>query len=231
MKYEAVIFDLGGTLTKSSSWSDYTNAAREVAAILSAPVEDFIRLWFAEASGLATGIFPSYQDYITHVCRQLGVPVPDNQIDTAAGIPLNVTKQMLMAPRDRAIEVLTYLKTNGYKTGLISDCAADVPEIWHDTPFAPFIDLAIFSASVGVRKPDPHIYRLAIEQLAVEPEHCLYIGDGNSQELTGAAAVGMHPILIRDPDEDNSNAYRFENEANEWDGPKITSLSEVLTLL
>jgi len=93
------------------------------------------------------------------------------------------------------------------------------------------IDVAIFSCVAGMKKPDPRIYRLATTQLAVEPENCLYIGDGSSKELTGAAEVGMHPVLIRDPDEDSSEVHRVDAEAEEWDGPVIASLSETLTLL
>jgi len=91
--------------------------------------------------------------------------------------------------------------------------------------------VAVLSSSAGVKKPDPRIYQLAVEQLAVEPKDCLYIGDGDSQELTGAAQVGMHPVLIRVPDEDSTDVYRVDAEAEDWDGPVISSLKEVLPLL
>ena len=91
------------------------------------------------------------------------------------------------------------------------------------------MDATVFSCLAGVRKPDPRIYLLATEQLAVRPEECLYIGDGSSHELTGAASVGMHPVLIRVPYEDTPDAVRINEE--EWDGPRVSSLTEVLTLL
>jgi phosphoglycolate phosphatase-like HAD superfamily hydrolase len=46
MKYKATIFDLGGTLVRSASWSDYAEAVRKMATMLNASAEDFVKLWF-----------------------------------------------------------------------------------------------------------------------------------------------------------------------------------------
>ena len=184
-----------------------------------------MKLWFEQSSGLGTGTM-NYQDLIRQVCKQLGVNVHDNQINTAASIPVNVTKQKMMMPREGAIEVLGYLKSKGYKTGLISDCADDAPVIWNDTPFAPLIDVTVFSCSVGMNKADPRIFQLAVEELAVKPENCLYIADGFRQELANASKLGIQAIRICIPEEIEENPLR-----EEWDGPVITSLHEVLNQL
>ncbi len=52
------------------------------------------------------------------------------------------------------------------------------------------------------------------------------IGDGGSEELTGAARVGMHPVLVRVPDRHLSEG----SEADGWQGSTIASLGEVLSL-
>ncbi len=226
MKYEAVIFDLGGTLTYGHAWSDYVDAAREIAAVISAPVDDFVRIWFEQSAGLGTGIYPSYQDFIKHICRQLPLNVPDNLVNHATNISLSVTKRHITVPRDGAIEVLSYLKTNGYKVGLISDCGPDVPALWNDTPFAALIDVAVFSCSVGMNKADLRIFQIAIDRLAVKPESCLYIADGMRQELTNAAKLGMHSVQILVTDEIDDSPIR-----EEWHGPVISSLTEVLNLI
>jgi len=70
-----------------------------------------------------------------------------------------------------------------------------------------------------------------MEQLAVEPDKCLYVGDGSSQELTGAAQVGMHPVLISIPSLDITDVHRIDTEAEEWDGPTISSLKDILSLV
>jgi putative hydrolase of the HAD superfamily len=91
-------------------------------------------------------------------------------------------------------------------------------------------DVAVFSSSVAMMKPDPRIYLLAAERLGVQPEDCLYVGDGASQELPGAARVGMNPVLLCIPEDEHINGvYQIDTEG--WDGPMVSSLGEVLELL
>ncbi len=230
MKYKAVIFDLFGTLIDNFSVREHESVLRQMASAVSAPSDGFVQLWLKTFNERATGVFQSPEANIDYTCKKLGVYAEDAQVKLAARIRFDFTARS-MTPRPDAVEVLSHLKSNGYKTGLISDCSAEVPAIWQDTPFAPLFDVTIFSCKVGVKKPSPRIYQLAIEQLGVEPHGCLYIGDGSSQELTGAAAVGMHPILIRDPDEDSAEVHRVDAEAEKWGGPVIPSLKEALTLV
>lgn len=93
------------------------------------------------------------------------------------------------------------------KIGLISDCSCEIPLHWGSTPFAPLIDCPIFSCSVGLKKPDPQIYSLACEHLAIQPHECLYVGDGSSREFTGAAQSGMYPVCVQATFLNNSDVY------------------------
>ncbi|MFC2011867.1 HAD family hydrolase [Chloroflexota bacterium] len=115
------------------------------------------------------------------------------------------------------------------KLGLISNCSPETPVIWEDTSFPPLFNVTVFSSSAGVKKPDPRIYQLAVERLVVNPESCLYIGDGDSNELTGALSAGMHPVMIRIADEDSAQPHVSIKQ--EWDGPVISSLKEILALI
>jgi len=228
MKYRAVIFDLFGTLVPNMSLSEHRAVLTRMAHVLSAPPDDFAQLWFDTFNERSTGIFRSPDDNVEYICRTLGVSVNETQVKLATRIRFDYAVQS-MIPRPDAIETLSHLKFEGCKTGLISDCSAEVPAIWKDTPFVELINVAIFSCSVGVKKPDPRIYHLAMEKMVVEPEKCLYIGDGSSQELTGAAQVGMYPVLLCSPDESSSDAHWIDRE--EWEGPSISSLRDVLTLV
>ena len=225
MKYEAVIFDLGGTLVHNSYWSEGDNALRRMASVLAVPPDDFIILWHAAFDARMKGVFKNYQACIGHICQQLGVRAQDNQIESAARIRSDYTKREITTTQEGAIEVLSYLKLNGYKTGLISDCSAETPTTWKSTPLAPLINVAVFSCEVGLKKPDPRIYQIAIEKLAISPEKCIYIADGIGQELLSASQLGMYAIQIRVSGE-YDDPYR-----EEWDGPVISSLREVLTLI
>ena len=77
-------------------------------------------------------------------------------------------------------------------------------------------------------KPDPRIYQLTAERLEVRPEECLFVGDGGSQELSGALSVGMHPVLIRH-DANSTEPHLMNRE--QWEGPVISSLAAILTVL
>ena len=228
MKYTAVIFDLFGTLVENLSYQEYQDVLQQMASVLSAPPDKFIRLWFDMGNQRITGVFPSTVACIEHMCRKLEVPLEDTKTKLAAQIRFGFTARA-MTPRLDAIEVLSHLKSEGYKTALVSGCSSEVPRIWKDTPFAPLIDVAVFSCSAGMNKPDPRIYRLATGQLDVEPYECLYVGDGANQELTGASRLGMHPVLIRASDDYYPPVDWTDRE--QWDGPAISSLKEILTLL
>ena len=226
MKYQAVIFDLFGTLVPNLALVENESTLRRMASVLSVSPDDFARLWTDTYDARMNGVFHGYQATIEYICQQIGGTLADSQIELAAQIRFDVTKREITSPRADAIEVLSYLKSKGYKTGLISNCSADAIAVWKDAPLAPFIDVVVFSCSVGLMKPDPRIYQLAVEQLVVKPENCLYIADGIGQELKGASQVGMHPVLIRVHDEDSDDPYR-----EEWHGPTISSLKDVLTLV
>jgi len=230
MKYKAIIFDLFGTLIKSFSFQEYEAVLKQMASVLSAPSESFVRLWSDTFNERITGVFKTPDDNVEYICQKLGIPVEDSQVSLAAHIRFEFTAQT-MTPMPESVATLSHLKSKGYKIGLITDCSAEIPTIWQDTPFAPLFDVTVFSCVVGMKKPDPRIYYLATERLMVELQSCLYIGDGGSKELTGAATVGMHPVLIRFPDENNEGIYRVNAETEAWNGPAISSLREVLTLV
>ena len=132
----------------------------------------------------------------------------------------------LLAPRPGAVETLEQLRAGGRRVGLITVCSEDVPDVWDETPFADLFDATVFSCSVGMRKPDPRIYRLACEELGVEPDETMFVGDGANDELAGAQRVGLQPVLIHRPGEEPP-----WDEVRDWQGPRITAIPEVLSLL
>lgn len=226
MKIEAVIFDLFGTLVNSFTMTEYKAVLKEMSSALDVRAEVFTEYWSKTFIPRAIGEFKSVQENIIHICDKLDVRRDESIIRKASEIREEYTKRTLI-PKPGALEILETVRKLGYKTGLISDCSCEVPQNWDETPFAPLFDVVTFSCVAGIKKPNIGIYRLACKKLFVSPSHCLYVGDGSSNELSGAFSAGMYPVWIQDPDE--PDAYRVDKEL--WGGEKINRLMEVATIL
>ena len=132
-----------------------------------------------------------------------------------------------IVPRPDVIESLEKLHKLGLKIGVITDCASSLEELWDGLTFSHLIDVPVFSSAVGIKKPAPEIYQIALDRLGLQANECLYIGDGGSFELTGAQNVGMTAIRI----DGNKNPDVVQYELQDWQGTTITAISQVLSHL
>jgi putative hydrolase of the HAD superfamily len=222
MQYKAIIFDLFGTIVNNPSVSEYNDLISKISSILSLPLENFSQMWHKTSKQRAIGIFKTIEDCLVYICNTLKIKVESDEIKECVQLRLELMKKD-MIPKAGAIVVISKLRKNDFKIGLISNCSADVPLLWKDTPFYPLFDTTIFSSSVGLKKPDSKIYILMCELLKVKPQNCLYIGDGDSNELDGASQVGMHAIRIRDP----NDVDPFLLTEIRWNGDEISSLKDI----
>ncbi len=227
MRFKAVIFDLFGTLVDNFTYQEHRDVLSEMADALSIPSQDFIQLWIETFRERVTGAFATPESNILYICDKVGVSPEDGQIKRAIEIRREFTRDSL-TPRSDARDTIHRLKEMGLKIGLVSDCTYEVPTLWDQSAFSDLIDVPVFSCSAGIKKPDPRIYKMALDGLSVNAEECLYIGDGSSHELTGAKRMGMHPVLIQVPYEDET-AYKVDPE--EWKGTRIGALREILELV
>ena len=229
IEIQAVVFDFFGTLVPNFTVSGHKDVLRQMARATGAPVEQFVEGWLATFNQRATGAFPTTRSNIEAVCRALDVS-PENQQYEAAGQLRYDFEQRQVAPRPTAISTLRALKSLGLKTCLVSDCSPELPQLWPETPFAPLFDSAVFSCCIGIRKPNREIYLEACRRLRVQPSECLFVGDGGSRELSGAAEAGMSAVLLAAPEEqDNLDTHRIDEE--NWKGPRISDLKELLAII
>lgn len=226
---KAVIFDFFGTLVPVLSLTGHKTVLRGMAERIGAPAEDFVQQWLATFSARVTGRYPSVRANIAAICETLSVPLDPTFCEKAVALRYAYVRRSVV-PRPSAIPTLQSLKAQGLKIGLITDCSCELPEIWKETAFAAWFDATIFSSVVGIKKPNAAIYRLAAERLGVSCADCVYVGDGGSNELTGAKAVGMRPVLLLVSEEQGSqDTHRMDGQA--WDGPCVTELSELCSLI
>ncbi|MFW9941491.1 MAG: HAD family hydrolase [Candidatus Thorarchaeota archaeon] len=230
MKYKAIIFDLFGTLVDNISVQEYNRFITDIASVLELPEEDFSKFWRDTRYERGIGLFKTTEEIIRYIYNELKAPASEENIRKCDKIRLEITRKGL-APKSGAIDILKSLRGLGYMIGLISNCSANVPLLWKNTEFSRLFDVTIFSASVGLIKPDAQIYNLACEQLGVEPNECLFIGDGGGNELSGASQLGMDAVMFRDPNE--MDPYRPVDVKwdVDWNGLKIEDFSEIMDLL
>ena len=230
MKYDAVIFDLFGTLVDNFDSRDYRAVLAEMAGTVGAEAEPFRRGWTDRLmqERRFKGELAMPADTIRLVCAQSDLSPPPAAVRRAEEIRLDFTRRAV-TPRPDAVDTLTRLRRAGLKLALLSNCAGDVPHFWAQTPLAGLFDAVLLSCREGMVKPEPAFYALACERLDVPAERCLYVGDGDSNELTGAVRAGMTAVLLCAPHE--RDLVMARPQARDWPGPVIERPSDVLRLV
>ena len=228
IKYRAVVFDLWGTLVDELTYPEanrlvYRQKVDETADLLGLDRDAFADAWAAGAEERVVGAF-STEGALLHICRELGVEPDASRVRAGVDVRYEYVRGAL-SPRPGTVGTLSTLRALGYRVGLISNCSEEVSVLWDSTPFAPLMDTAVLSYDARLAKPDPRIYEMVVEGLGVAAEECLYVGDGTSNELSGASKAGMTAVLMRAP-YDQADGAR-EN----WQGERISEIPEVLGLL
>jgi len=224
----AVVFDLFGTLVREFHHEEWDRWFRATAEALGADEAAFRAAWRATSVERQTGGLGDIEGNLRAICAGIGARPSGEAMVRALEVRRRFYDEA-WEPMPGAEETLRAVRGRGLRTALVSMCAPDTPPRWRASALARWIDVEVFSCEVGLRKPDPAIYRLACERLEVPPPACLYVGDGSYGELTGARAVGMRVVRLRDPAEREGEFYRPEEEP--WQGPTIGALPELIPLL
>jgi len=96
------------------------------------------------------------------------------------------------------VETLGQLKRQGYRMSIVSNSDGTVERELHNRGMRGYFERVYDSEVVGVRKPDPGIYELALTDLDLRPEEALFVGDMFHIDIWGANRVGI-PGLHLDP--------------------------------
>ena len=224
MRFRAVVFDLFGTLVSEFPVADWDAHLVEMGRILGVDPVRLRAVWEQTAIERQTGRLGDIHQNVREIARRLGVAPGDDEIRRALAVRWKLYARYFR-PLPGALEAVRAVRERGRRTALVSMCAPDAPEMWHRSPFAGLMDAEVFSCEAGLRKPDPAIYRLAVQRLGVAPSSCLYVGDGSYGELRGATEAGMTAVLVRDPAEAEGTSLRPGYE--EWSGATMRSIAEL----
>jgi putative hydrolase of the HAD superfamily len=96
-------------------------------------------------------------------------------------------------------DAVRQIRDAGFKTALLTNISREGEAIFTKLfPVDELFDVVVDSSKVGMRKPDPEIYRLTCTLLGVAPERCLFIDDLLCN-VEAAATLGMQTIQCLDP--------------------------------
>jgi putative hydrolase of the HAD superfamily len=218
--YRAVIFDFFGTLTSAVSRGP---AHASIARRLGCEPDAFTRALDATFVERSTGGYGNAAQALSAVARMAGGdPSPATVASAVTARITAISADTRLRPE--AVPVLDTLRRFGFRTAIISDCGPELPSIMPSLSIAPFVEACVLSIDIGHRKPEPVMYETACARLDVDPGDCLYVGDGGSQELSGATAAGMTAVRLNAPDLAGHLAF---NRDDGWSGDQIDSLTDV----
>ncbi len=200
-RVKALLFDFGGTL----AFLDYDLLARE----FSRPGRqvDALTLELAEYRGRAmidrymmreTGreLSRGYDEFFHEWLGAAGIPREEirEHGERFQKIHREATLWRVVRPGTR--EALDGMRRAGYKLAVVSNAEGQVEGDAHRFGLAEFFDTIIDSHVVGVAKPDPRIFRIALQRLGVSPEEARFAGDIYAIDMLGARAAGIEGRLI-----------------------------------
>lgn len=190
MAIQAIIWDIGGVLARTID----RQPRFQLAARFGLSYEQLEGLiWGGERGHKAQrGEIPA-TDQWRWAAAQLGLPESE-------GLAL---RQEFFAGDVIDNELLEYIRQlhRHYKTGIISNAMDDTRSLaLNEWGFEGVFDSLVFSADIGVMKPDSRIYQRSLQQLSVQPQAAVFIDDF-MDNVRGAQAVGMHGIHFSSPDQ------------------------------
>jgi 2-haloalkanoic acid dehalogenase type II len=98
--------------------------------------------------------------------------------------------------------VLGILKRRDFKLGVVSNATDLVRKVFDNLGLTKYFDFLVISDEVGVRKPSPKIFHIAMEMAGTSPGRSLFVGDKLATDVAGAKRVGMNAVLV-----DRVNAF------------------------
>lgn len=220
-----ILLDFGGTLDSDGEhWLDRFYDLYERAGI-GVPRPEIKRVFY-HADGLCygdstvfgLGLRPLMRRHVRLQLAELGLDAPEKQEQLVEGF---CSKTEFFLSRNASL--LTRLARR-YRLGVVSNFYGNVATLCREAGLAESLDVILDSAQIGVSKPDPAIFRMALARLELEPDEAIFVGDSYERDMMPARRVGMKTLWLKGP-----NA-RFPQDPEPVDSC-ISNLTELESLL
>jgi putative hydrolase of the HAD superfamily len=193
----AVLFDAGNTLV----FLDYERMALGVGTELGLPLTGKgLAVHAAEAASAMEAATGSDRDraavYLEALFRLAGVPASRMAQVSECLRRMHGELHLWCSVHERTHDALARLRAAGLRLGIVSNSDGRVDQALTAAGLRDYFDVVIDSSVFGTEKPDPAIFRAALEALDVAPEEALYVGDLYDVDVVGARAAGMEAVLL-----------------------------------
>ena len=206
--FEAILFDLGNTLVyDQNAWEPILEKAD---AAMRRSLERSGYPLPAGSYGEFASIFDLYYhrrrdgnreettvQLLSELLESQGASPPDEVLRAALQALYAVTQENWHVEPD-AHPTLGLLREKGYPLGLVSNAADDrnVQDLIDKAGIREYFDFILSSAACGVRKPDPQIFRAALEHFGAQPGRAMMVGDTLEADILGANNLGMYSVWL-----------------------------------
>ncbi len=205
MTYQAISFDVGGTLLYPwpSVGAIYAEimARHEIHHTAETLETRFAEIWpsvddIPRTSHDAAGEKLWWSAVVRRVVEPLGVPDNFDAMFDELWVAFSDPHRWRLYVG--AEDTLAALKARGYRLIILSNWDSRLRPLLHDLRLERFFEAFIISSEVGVEKPNPGIFECAERKLGLRAGDILHIGDSEHHDADGCMAVGW-PILLVDP--------------------------------
>ena len=210
----AVLFDFGHTLvdfyrTEEALHAAYEQIRGRIEAVAYMEVPEMLDLVERVAGGVDRLVEQSYEERRLEELNQaqllrdslstIGFDLPDDVIEHIVHLDHSAYSSSLTV--DPAVpRTLEELRSTGYAMGLVSNLTLRPDLVRQDLErlgLASFLQGTVFSSEVGFRKPDPRIFREALQRIGADAAETVFVGDRLLDDINGARAVGMRGVQTR----------------------------------
>lgn len=180
--YKAIGFDYGGVLNNSKS------ALPGIAKLINMPQEKLRNIYHSQNT-LSNVDSMSYENLWIKILTELG-----HKDKTQQAVD-HMHQQWDYTINKQVLGLIDSIKSNGYKTGLLSNNTKEVGTILRERGLEKRFDVFLISAEIGLQKPSHEAFNVLTNSLGVMPSEMIFIDDSeNSLRLSGE--IGYHPILF-----------------------------------
>ena len=201
---EAVIFDYGGVL----STTPFAGIA-EYERKMGYPERSLAQLLFGKGASPQgpTEDLPEHDWHLLETGRLTLTEFHERLVErseAALGGPLDLgdyaqfLRELGVGVHWMMVHRVRELRAEGYRTAILTNNVKEWGRYWKESIPLDLFDLIVDSCDVGLRKPDPAIFRLTCERLGVAPEGAVFLDD-TRRHVEAARQVGLHAVLVRDP--------------------------------